>query len=158
MGMIGYIKAISPELLQSILANTISLTEVVFNNDHLAEESLDLDKAWNGIHYLLTGVPWGGDSILANTILGGNVLEDSDFISVFYKTPSQVKKISAALSEFSEQELAIHYNPDKMNNLHIYPMTWSQDDFSHLLEYFRLLSKYYQSASEKKNAILIYIL
>lgn len=67
--MIGYIKSISPELLQSILTNTISLTEVVFKNDHLAEESLNLDKAGDGIHFLLTGVPWGGDSILANTIL-----------------------------------------------------------------------------------------
>jgi hypothetical protein len=39
---------------------------------------LDVDKAWHGIHYLLTGTAWEGDPPLDFIVKGGSQVGDVD--------------------------------------------------------------------------------
>ncbi len=59
-----------PERILDLLEEDDSLDE----DDHEAEA--DLDKAWHGIHYLLTGTAWKGEPPLCYLVRGGQTIGD----------------------------------------------------------------------------------
>jgi hypothetical protein len=125
---------------------------------------LDLHKAWHGIHYLLTGEPWGGAPPLACAVLGAegqNVGVDQGYGAPSYLTPTQVKTVAAALAEVGLGELRRRYDPAKMTELEIYPSTlWlreHEDNFDWLMQFYEPLPGYYASAAASDSAMLVWI-
>jgi Domain of unknown function (DUF1877) len=160
MGMTGYLQQISPESLRLIESDSSSITSIVFPEEDIEDTSLDIDKAWQGLHFLLTGEEWGGgDPPLAYTILGGSVIEDTDFVACFYVTPEQVKEVAEALSTISEADLVNKCKSEEMVNVYPFNLTeeFYEEDLDYLLGYFKDIVEYYQSAAEKGYAMLIYI-
>lgn len=107
--------------------------------DHIeGEEAFYLDKAWHGIHFLLTGSAWEGDAPLHFLVAGGEEVKDSDVGygpgRVF--TSAQVKDIDAALQAISKEEFESRYDPVGMMEANIYPNIWDRDEEEDdLLEY-----------------------
>ncbi|ANM30387.1 hypothetical protein ABI59_13605 [Acidobacteria bacterium Mor1] len=89
----------------------------------------DLDKAWHGIHYLLTGTDWGGTGAAAFIINGGQQVGDIDVgygpARVF--TAAEVRGIRDALHAVDDQTLRDRFNPTEMMALEIYPTIWDRD-------------------------------
>lgn len=88
-----------------------------------------LDKAWHGIHYLLTQSAWEGDEPLNFLLSGGSEVGDLD---VGYGTPraftsNQVQVIGAALQPIDRSLLRSRFNPEEMMSLDIYPTIWDRD-------------------------------
>lgn len=70
MGMIGYLKRVPMETLNHILEGKATLTNFIFIEDE-QDTSLDLDKAWHGIHFLLNTSVRDREAAYSAAILGG---------------------------------------------------------------------------------------
>lgn len=90
---------------------------------------VDLDKAWHGVHYLLTGTAWEGEPPLNFVVEGGADLDyDGPWNSsprIF--TPAETREIATALARVSDDELRRRFNPAEMMQLEIYPEIWDRE-------------------------------
>jgi hypothetical protein len=85
----------------------------------------DLDKAWHGIHYLLTGTAWEGDPPLNFLLVGGRNVDDFETAHTF--TAAETRDIAAALALIDDAELRRRFAPAEMMRLEIYPEIWDRD-------------------------------
>src|SRR5262245_26397413 len=69
---------------------------------------LDVDKAWHGIHFLLTGTAWGGELPWGFVLRGGEALGDDDlgYGPARLLDAAQVREVAAALETLPGAELA----------------------------------------------------
>ncbi len=88
-------------------------------------EAGDLDKAWHGIHFLLTGTAWEGDPPLNFLLVGGRDVDD--FESAHTYTAAETRDIAAALAQVDDAELRRRFAPAEMMRLEIYPEIWDRD-------------------------------
>ncbi|MGG1554980.1 YfbM family protein [Paenibacillus ferrarius] len=159
MGMIGYLKQISTESLEGVIAGNVNIVEVIYSNE-IESNSLDIDKAWHAIHFLLNESAWEGQHPFFNVILGGTKLgDDLGYGPARYLTSEEVKEVALSLSSLSENEIRNRFNPEKMKESDIYPsIEWSeQDDLEYVFSYYKEVKKYYLEASENNSAMLLYI-
>ena len=92
-------------------------------------EIVDLDKAWHGAHWLLTGSAWEGNWPLSFLLKGGTDLDyDGPWNSpprTF--TPAETREIADALAQVSDAELRARFKPDDMMQAEIYPEIWDRE-------------------------------
>jgi hypothetical protein len=123
---------------------------------------LDVDKAWHGIHFLLTGSQWEGEPPLDFIVNGGKRIGDED---VGYGPargfqPSEVKLIGAALSAIVPQQFADRYNAEALARAKIYPEIWMRDGNEardYLVTYFDELRDFVIGAAENGEALVVFI-
>ena len=124
----------------------------------------DLDKAWHGIHYLLTGSNWGGDPPLNFLVAGGLPVGDVDVgygpARVFHS--SEVARIHDDLGAIQPDDLRRRYNPDEMMEQDIYPTIWDRDPkdddaLGYLVEYFAVLQRFVGEAAGRGLGIVVTI-
>lgn len=122
----------------------------------------DLDKAWHGIHFLLTGSDWEGDPPLNFLVAGGTPVGDIDVgygpARVFRS--NEVAEIYKALGNLQEDDLRQRFQPDVMTKKDIYPTIWDRnpkddDSLGYLLEYFAKLKKFVSDAADKGLGIVV---
>lgn len=122
----------------------------------------DLDKAWHGIHFLLTGSDWEGDPPLNFLVAGGIPVGDIDVgygpARVFRSI--EVAEIHKALGDLQEDDLRNRFQPDVMMKKDIYPTIWDRDPkdddaLGYLLEHFAKLKKFVSNAADKGLGIVV---
>ena len=163
MSMIGNLVAVRPEQLQSFIADPTLIESFLYPEDGETEPEnhIDLDKAWHAIHFTLNGKTWEGEEPLVLTILGGEeVGEDIGYGPVRFLTPQQVNAVSAALSAVAPETFAGQFNHSALAAAEIYPDIW-EDEGTESLEYvqpfYNDLRDFYMTASERGDAVLIYL-
>ncbi len=92
-------------------------------------EVTDLDKAWHGVHWLLTGSVWEGDWPLSFILKGGT---DVDYDGPWNSaprtfTPAETREIADALAQVSDDALRARYRPEDMMKAEIYPEIWDRE-------------------------------
>jgi hypothetical protein len=104
-------------------------------------ETKDLDKAWHGIHYLLTGTAWEGRMPLAFLLAGGRPVGEVDvgYGPARALTASETNAAHQALSRLADDELRRRFDPADMMRKKIYPEIWDSppeedDTLSYLME------------------------
>jgi hypothetical protein len=151
---------------ESQIEKLLSAPESIFSFLDESEKKTELDKAWHGIHFLLTGSVWDGGEPLCYLITGGEEIGDVDlgFGPVRILRPKRVTDWSAALSAVSAEELSRRFNPHMMSSANIYPDIWKRqpefdedDPLDYLLEYYRVLTSFVHQAKEQGKGIIIYI-
>src|SRR5262245_61651019 len=75
MSMICELIEVDEAQIKKFLTNPESASEFLEENDG----GMDLDKAWHGIHFLLTGSAWDGEEPLCFLVKGGEEIGDEDF-------------------------------------------------------------------------------
>ena len=123
-----------------------------------------LDKAWHGIHFLLTGTDWSGEWPLNFIVEGGAEIGD-DYAGYgpargFGK--DQVKEIAGALEQLREDELKRRFDPTRMMELEIYPTIWDRDPaeddtLGYCLEFYGELKKSFAGAASEGKAMIVYL-
>lgn len=93
-------------------------------------ETEDLDKAWHGIHYLLTGSAWEGEGPLGFICQGGRAVGDIDtgYGPARALDAAEVKALAAALADVDAARLAERFDPAAMEAQDIYPNIWDEGD------------------------------
>jgi Domain of unknown function (DUF1877) len=159
MSMTGGYLQVTGEQLQAMIDDPDSLDELL-EPAIMGGKGLNVDKAWQGIHFVLTGDAWSGEPPLSNVVLGGTEIgEDLGYGPVRYLTPEEVAEVATALAPIDADEFANRYDPDELAGNDIYAFDYDHPDDE--LEYFKdayvELRGYFQDASAKGNAMLVFL-
>ena len=160
MSMICCLREVSDSEIRSLLH---APEQVV---DFLEEErdEIDLDKAWHGIHFLLTGSAWEGAEPLCYLVSGGQTIGDVDvgYGPARALAGRQVADFNSALASVTTDELRRRFDPRAMTEAEIYPEIWERDPqeddaLGYLLEYFEELKTFVEKAAEGGKGMIVYL-
>jgi hypothetical protein len=164
MGMSGCFAPVTAAQLEALRRDPDSIEAFLYPDDgeSEAEGVIDVDKAWQGLHDLLTGTADQGERPRSLAIFGGEEFGPEIGIGpVRFLTPAQVRDVSAALADFSEAELRANFNPRDMAAQKIYPdIIWVRDGeeaLDYLLENFEPLAEFYAAAAASGDSVLQWI-
>lgn len=121
--------------------------------------TVSLEKAWHGLHFLLTGEVWEGQGPLAFLLAGGDLLDEEDD-AIRWIAPDATTEIQASLQSLSREELWSRFDAEKMAELEIYPGIWDEpeeDLQEEYLMYYDELQKLLGLASSAKQGLVVSI-
>lgn len=126
---------------------------------------LDIDKLWDGLHFLLTGITASepiADNPLSEAIVGVEMFSDdadADFIA--YILPERVDAVLNALKSFEIEKAIANFDPKDFARNGIYPNVWLRDDKEdlkqELTECFNALKDFYENAAQQKKGVIVSI-
>lgn len=164
MGMIMYLLRISKQELESY----IDKPDLFLENRVDDAYSMDIDKAWGGILYLLTGKTFASgspedevDSL--NRIFFSAQFFDEDmdvgYGPAHYLTPEQVAGIHRKIASLTEADLKARYDPEAMNEEEeLYPsLDWNEEDFEYLYFHFQALQSFFATAASRGEAMITFL-
>ena len=132
------------------------------NND--IEIQLDMDKTWDALHFVLTGV--GKDEAIENNhlseaVFGVNSVKNSqEYIA--YTQKSKVKDIVLALEYFDIEKALENLSMRRFKKANIYPNIWDHEEDAEkireeLRTYFQRLRDFYKKILEVNGNVVIII-
>jgi hypothetical protein len=138
-----------------------------------SERILDLEKAWAGIHFLLTaevpitredairlGISWDDDS-LENALMGGRPTDlETSSGPVRYLDSDEISRIAAKLADISIEEFSDRYDPDALTEEQIPPDVWDNESEARdwLASSYAKLREFYQETAAQNAGLLIYLM
>jgi hypothetical protein len=152
MGMVQSLVAISAEDAGRVRAGSLKTWALLDG-----EGGIDLDKAWQGLHFLLCGDAWGGEGPLADALMGGEEIgEELGYGKARYLEPAAARAVHEALSALSEHALRERFDPEAFLEEEIYPEIWEEPDaVDYPLSYFEPLRAFYADAAGRGLGVLM---
>ena len=124
-------------------------------------ESFEVDKAWHGIHFLLTGSDWEGEGPLAFMLHGGReIQEDLGYGPPHAFTSTEVKEISKALQEVNIDDLHNQADPARFAANEIYPTIWGEpkeECIGYVTEYLKSLREFVAKTAAQNRGLIVYL-
>ncbi len=128
-------------------------------------EAPDLDKAWHGIHFLLTGTADDGEPPLNFLVAGGHAVGDIDvgYGPARVYTVAETRQIAASLAAVSDAEARSRYSADRMKHQAVYPDIWGRIDagqdegLEYLMENLQTLRRVLQTATEANLGLVVHL-
>lgn len=161
MSMIANYLRISPEQLEALRKEPSAIMDLLDPDDrgHAEGAHLDIDKAWQAIHFLLTGDPWEGKLPLRNAVMGGAALgeEDVGYGPARGLTPAEVRSVSVVLASISGERLGARFDASKFAEAEIYPSGWSADDQAFIVQHYEALRAFFAEAARAGDAMVLYL-
>lgn len=124
------------------------------------DRSIDIEKGWHGLHFLLTGTADEGEEPACYLLRGGEDLDDEGVARAL--RPGQVQRFSQYLSTLDADGLARRYDPERMTRLGIYPdAIWKRqaepDDspLEWLIECFEEVRRFVDKAAAAGDCVVI---
>lgn len=140
MGMRVHVRAVRPTDIQRL-----EQAEGYAGQQRGQTPSVHLEKAWHGLHFLLTGSAGESGVPLGFLLEGGQeVGEDDGYGAPRLFQPGEVQQIHAALAPISDDELWGRFDPERMEAESIYPGIWDEEEEElreEYLSYFHELKK-----------------
>jgi hypothetical protein len=160
--MIGNFRRLAATELDALLANPEGISAFLYEDDAAQDEevSLDIDKSWHAIHYLLTGAAWGGTGPLANAVLGGLPIgeEEVGYGPARFIRSIEVAEASQALQGISSEQLWSRFDAKAMREAQIYPdLEGGDDDRKYVCNYFEDMKKFFAAAAANGDAMILYL-
>ena len=161
MSMIGCYCRLSKAKLAALKKNPSSVVAFLTTEDDPTRH-IDIDKAWDAIHFLLNGQKGEGSGPLHDAVLGGEVLAQDIFFAygpVRCLTPSDVKKTVQALADVPADELLKRFDAELLNDKEIYPRAWTgkKQDLEYIKNNYLRLVEFFGIAADRGEAMLLYI-
>jgi len=120
--------------------------------------SLDIDKTWHVIHFLLNDHPWEGQPPLFDAVLGGEPLteEDLGYGPARFLGPAQVSATAEALQSITPEELWNRYDSSRVRRADIY---WTDDSESknYALENYQSLREFFLNTAKAREAMIVWL-
>jgi len=167
MGMIANYQYINDEQLNCLKNFDSERNDVLDEVEEWNEESemlLDIDKMWDVLHFVLTGVS-SCDPIennpLSEAVVGVRPLEGQDgFIA--YTEKERVAEILAALEAFDMEQAMATFSMDACKKAELYPDIWEYDDEEELVkeeisDYFQNMKDFYREVMEVNGHVMVTI-
>jgi len=165
MSMIGNFKSCSDDKLKDLLNNPSDIESFLYPEefDENDPTELDIDKAWQAIHFLLTDSPYEGDKPLNFITMGGVEVGDFDigYGPARAFSSKEVKEIAKALENISGECLKKKFSPDVFNENGIYPDIWDEEVEEcmdkYVINYYNDLKNFIKTTSDNSQALLVYV-
>jgi hypothetical protein len=125
--MIGNVLRISTKKVEALRANPDRIKRVLYpseEGDTVVSDDVhfDLDKAWHGIHFMLTGDVWGGELPLGFLLLGQPIGDiDVGYGPARAFDSNEVRAIADALLPISPSVLRSRFEPRALGWAEVYP-------------------------------------
>lgn len=145
----------------SVAADGTVAAELVEDEPPDPRDTVDLNTAWHGIHWLLTGTAYDAESVAGQAIFGGEpVGPDLGYGPAHLLDVPTVRRIAKALSTISAGELAERVDPEAMSAADIYPGFWSERDIAEvwIQPRYKALRRFYQRAAKQGRPVLVAII
>jgi hypothetical protein len=136
---------------RELLADEEGLDSLLESDDDTS--SVDLDKAWHGLYWLLVR----GDAPLDEAVFGGEELgEDLGYGPGRLLLSDRVKHVASALALLSTDELGTRLDPVAMARDEVYPGIWDEEDIfdTYLAPAFTRLRDFYTAAADADEAVI----
>ena len=125
MGMRVHVRAVPSADLPRLQANGLDLT----NPGRNQVPSVHLEKAWHGLHYLLTGSAGEGGLPLGFLLEGGREIgEDLGYGSPRLFELGEVQQLNTALAPIGDDEFWSRFDPEAMEAEGVYPGIWDEEE------------------------------
>lgn len=164
MGMVGCFAAIDPGTQEKIRNDPSLMEEFLYpdGGDGEPEYSIDVDKAWHGIHFMLTGKSHGGEGPLSLAVMGGDeVGEEMGYGPARLLAPKQVQEVAAALEKLTIEEFERGFKPAEMATAEIYPEgIWERDGkdaLEYVLENYQQMVVFYRDAAARGDGAVLWL-
>jgi hypothetical protein len=153
MTWIGYRR--DPETAARIARDPDLVEDLLESEDQ--DRSVDLDKAWHGVHWLLTGSAEETVGPASEAILGGEpVGEDLGYGPARLLRADRVSAVAGVLQSLDLDLLGADLDPARMQQAEVYPDIW--DERGVFDEYLRPalkdLREFYASAAAAHEAVI----
>jgi Domain of unknown function (DUF1877) len=163
-GMTWSARAIDPTRIDALKRDDKLLEQTLFGDTRQAEVAdteVDLDKAWHGIHFLLTGGAGSNGSLASKVIMGGESIgPDRGYGPAQLLKPAEVKAIAHLLEETTPDMLRERFKPKEMTRAAVYPGVWGNDGgegLGYVLDYYKKLVAFYKRAAQRGQAVIFVI-
>lgn len=161
MSMTGNFVQISPTQLDSLKLQPDSVEDLLDADEHGFANSCDVDKSWHGIHFLLTGKPWGGTGPEAKAVLGGTEIgPDLGYGPARYLSADEVREVAQVLDQISITEIQARFDADAMTaaDLYSFDAEYPDDELEYITTYYEQLQQFYRTTADGGNAMLLFLL
>jgi len=121
----------------------------------------DVDKAWHGLHAVLTGSADECDHPLSSVVFGGEEFgADLGYGPSRYLTADEVRQLAAALDELEPADFRAQVDLAALDDLDTYPDAWDADDETDdnvrwLLDAFETVRSGFHRAADHGQAMVI---
>jgi Domain of unknown function (DUF1877) len=123
-GVFGWLLRLTPITITEVVPESEGGTPI---DPPDPDRSIEIEKAWHGLHFLLTGLADGGEEPACYFMRGGEDLDDEGQSRAL--GPDQVRRLSEYLSSLTAADLAQRFDPERMTTLKIYPsVIWKRAD------------------------------
>lgn len=167
MGLIANYHLINDEELNSLKnlnSKNEDFSESVEKPNEQFEISLDLDKMWDALHFVLTGKDCNNaiqGNPLSQAIVGESVATSEEEY-VAYISKSSVSAILEALENFDMKTAMQNFSMEKCKEAEIYPDIWDDEDETeeireNICDCFERLKEFYQQILAVNGNVLLTI-
>jgi hypothetical protein len=121
-------------------------------------DETDLDKAWDGMDYLLSNGRAAGGVARFLTEGGEEIPEELGYAPPRVIRSPEIKEIAAFLSEVTPEMLRSRYDGRAMDREKIYPEIWArdgEDGFDYIISFFEPLRTFISDAAQRGAGIMI---
>lgn len=164
MGMIGNLLRVTNTELEAYLEDSSLLEDKLYADEINEDEKFaDIDKTWDGIIFLLTGQSLDtAEHHLTRILFSGQIIDEDQDLGLgpaHYLTPKEVVELNNEISKITVADLKQNFNPEKMNELEVYPSIWNEGDdaFEYLVEGFESVQHIFAEAAKNKEAMITFI-
>lgn len=123
-------------------------------------DSFDLDKSWNGIHFLLTESDFEGDPPLSFILNWGREIGEVDFGFGAARSFSneQVRELNLELKKLSNGVLRERFDPGKMRDVYALNLEDDPDaELEWLFEYIDPMREFIERTANKNFGLIVYL-
>lgn len=167
MGLIANYNCISDESLKELKGLGSSEEDLFETVEEWSDEDellLDIDKMWDVLHFVLTGVSTDhriADNPLSQAVLGITAVEEiSDYLA--YTEHDKLADIVAALEQFDMEEALESFDMAACKEAELYPDIWDYDEEEEeikdeLLHDFEQMKRFYKQVLDANGNVLVSI-
>lgn len=160
-GMTWSARAVDPSQIAALKSDDKLLEQTLFGQAKTGDTEVDLDKAWHGIHFLLTGSAGSNGTLASKVIMGGESIgPDRGYGPAQLLKPVEVKAIAHLLGETTPDMLRERFKPKEMTRADVYPGMWEEDgdeNFGYVLDNYKKLVAFYKRAAQRGQAVIFVI-
>ena len=158
MGMLGNYIAVGEDELKRIRSGEID----IFDMNPEEHQTLDIDKSWQAVHYLLCGDIDDGEPPMGYVvpIRDENFIENGMEFGAFFADAEQVREAVEYLDSLDEDKLKGMFDFGAMLADEVYPIMDESDEdgfFEYLRGYVRKIKEFYKETSERRGAVVFYV-
>ena len=167
MGLIANYNCISDESLKELKGLGSSKKDLFETVEEWSDEDellLDIDKMWDVLHFVLTGVSTDhriADNPLSQAVLGITAVEELS-ANLAYTEHDKLADIVAALEQFDMEEALESFDMAACKEAELYPDIWDYDEEEEeirdeLLHDFEQMKRFYKQVLEANRHVLVSI-